>query len=141
MALRRKTSGLYASGIGSPFRADSDGGLALSEGDAYVRAQVFAAVNVNTSDNPFQDLGVGESMIFENAEDPAWRRTVRERIVTQFKALETNNLARLVRVDFATRGNESGDFEMTVVYVNLETNAEQSAAFGVAAGNVGLRAI
>lgn len=142
MAKPTKVSLLYASGIASPFKRDSDGGIALSEGELYVDDQVFAAVNVNNSDNPFQSLGVTEQAIFENPEDPAWRRIIRERIQTQFKFLEDNNLARLLRVRFARTSEENGDYNVTVEYVNLETNNERESTFMLTReDDVGLRPI
>jgi hypothetical protein len=137
-----KVSGLYASGIGEPFRGDSDGGVAISEGELYIDDQVFAAVSVNDSDNPFQDLGVTEFAVFQNPEDPAFRRVVRERIVDQFAFLESNNLARLLRVTFAQSSSPSGDYECSVTYIALETNSERESTFQMTReGDNGLRPI
>ena len=122
-----KVSGLFASGLATPFRGDSDGGAALSEGSSYIEEQVLATVRPNTSDNPFQDLGIGEQAIFQNPSDPTWKRAMRERIVRQFATLESNNLARLTKVEFATTA-EGGDFAITILYVNLETNSADSTA-------------
>lgn len=126
---RQKTSGLYASGIAAPFKGDSDGGVNIAEGPDYVADQVFAAVSVNSSDNPFQDLGTTEREVFQNPDDPTWRRILQERIKSQFVELERNNLARLVRVRFQRADDGEGDFFVSVIYVNLETNSEQVSTF------------
>lgn len=142
MARSTKVSGLYASGLAAPFRGDSDGGVALSEGELYVDDQVFAAVNANDSDNPFQDIGVTEFAVFQNPEDPSWRRIVQTRIETQFRFLQENNLARLLRVQFRKQSAEDGNYEASVHYVNLETNDERESTFQLSSENdVGLRSI
>ena len=133
-----KISGNYASGISLPFRGDGDGGLALDEGDPYIRSQVLATVSPNMSENPFQDLGSDESAIFQNPDDPDWRRVVRRRIERQFGELEVNNLARLAKVNFGI-GKPSGDLEVSISYINLESTVSSDVSVGLQAGDrVGL---
>jgi len=127
MAKPTKVQGLFASGIAAPFRGDSDGGVAIQEGDDYIRDQVFACVQPNNSDNPFQDFGDMERPVFENPTDPGWRRVIRQRIVENFGFLESNNLARLVKVEFDGDADENGDYGCVIHYLNIETNSEQSA--------------
>lgn len=137
-----KVRGLFASGIAADFRGDSDGGVALAEGEEYIDGQVWAAVSLNESDNPFQDLGITEYAVFRNPQDPAFRRVVRERIVDQFAYLEANNLAKLLRVEFAQQASEAGDYEVTVSYTVIETNSERQSTFQMTKeGDVGLRPV
>lgn len=126
-----KVNGLYSSGIAHPLRGDGDGGFVLAQGDAYIEQQVLAVMLSNDSANPFQDLGSTGGAVFQNPSDPSWRRIVRERILRQFAALERNNLARLLKVEFATTSDANGDYNVTVLYVNLETNTERSVAQSV----------
>jgi len=129
-----KISGNYASGISIPFRADGDGGVALSEGDPYIRGQVLATVSPNDSENPFQDLGGSESPIFQNADDVEWRQVVRRRIRRQFDELENNNLARLVNLRFG-KGNEEGDLEVSLDYINLESTENRDVTVDLRSGD------
>lgn len=118
---KSKVSGNYASGISVPVRPDGDGGLALSEGDAYIRTQVLACVSPNESDNPFQDLGGDQMPIFQNPADPSWRQAFRRRLARQFTYLEDENLARLEAVEFQGVLAPEGDYGVLVKYINLET--------------------
>lgn len=142
MAKPTKVSQLFASGIALPFAGDSDGGVALSEGETYVLEQVRATVHPNDSDNPFQDLGVTDFAIFQNPTDPTWRRTIRERIKRQFAILESNNLARFVRMEFAQNADRNGDYDAVITYTNLETTSEASTAVQLTRStDVGLRPV
>ena len=120
MAKPTKVSLDYASGISQPFRGDSDGGVALAEGEEYIRQQVLATMMPNGSDNPFQDLGIGEEAIFQNPASPDWKLAIRQRITRQMALLERENLARLLKVRF-DRVKPSGDLSVVVSYTNLET--------------------
>lgn len=124
---RAKVSGNYASGIDNPIRPDGDGGLSLTEGDAYIRSQVLACVSPNESDNPFQDLGGDELAIFNNADDIRWRTQVKRRIARQFKFLEDENLARLEKITFE-QGDAEGDFRVVIRYLNLESTTSNSVS-------------
>lgn len=136
-----KLTGTFASGISSPFRSDSDGGLALAEGEAYVEQLVLTALQVNESDNPFQDLGVTNYAVFKPSADPAWRLVMRRRIRTQMELLERDNLAKFVRIDFGgSDGN--GNFTVEVTYLNLETQQENTFTAAITPnGSVNLRAV
>ena len=130
-----KISGNYASGISIPFRPDGDGGLVLEEGDTYIRSCVLATVSPNMSDNPFQDLGSDESAIFQNPDDPDWRRIVRRRIERQFSELEKNNLARLQLVEFDIKRSTEGVLGVVVEYTNLESTIDSDVQVDLASGD------
>ena len=126
MARRKSTkiSGNFASGVALPFRADHDGGIAITEGDNWIYNQVLAVVSPNESDNPFQDLGGSEFPIFQNADDPSWRSHVRARIRRQFQTLQRENLARLSKLSFLG-GDENGDYRVKVEYINMESTRQE----------------
>ena len=128
-----KVSGNYASGIAVPFKADGDGGIALQEGDPYIRGQVLATVSPNESDNPFQDLGGDDSPIFQNADDIEWKQAMELRIVRQFDELEQNNLARLMSLEFGD-GDEEGNFEVLIEYINLESTESRDITINLQTG-------
>lgn len=129
-----KVGGDYSSGISIPFRGDGDGGLALDEGDPYIRSLVLATVSPNMSENPFQDLGSDESAIFQNPDDPDWRRVVRRRIERQFRELDDHNLARLIRVNFGT-GNGNGELRAGIEYINLESTVSSDIQVQLQSGD------
>ena len=129
-----KVSGNYASGISLPFRPDGDGGVALAEGDPYIRGQVVATVSQNDSENPFQDLGGTESPVFQNPDDVEWRRVVRRRIERQFNELDTHALARLKRLRFR-RGEADGELTVDLEYINLESTLNQDVTVGLRASD------
>ena len=134
-----KVSGTFASGIGLPFREDSDGGAALADGENYVQNLVVVAMQANESDNPFQDLGVTNFAVFKPSADPAWRLVMRRRILTQIALLERDNLARFVRIDF-NDGNGNGETLVEVTYLNLETQRENTFTAAITpTRDVGLR--
>lgn len=136
---RSKVSGNYASGISLPFRADSDGGIALTEGDAYIKGQVLATVFPNHSENPFQDIGGTEEPVFENPDSIEWRVAVKRRIQRQFKTLQKENLARLLDVRFGLVQG-TGEYEIGVTYINMESTTKSEVTASVSAtGTLGVR--
>ncbi len=132
--LPTKVSGDYASGIAVPFRVDGDGGIALEEGDPYIRSQVLATVSPNMSENPFQDLGSDESAVFQNPDDPDWGRVVRRRIERQFAELEVNELARLERIQFG-RSDGEGNLNVSIDYINLESTVGSDVSVDLQSGD------
>ena len=125
-----KVSGNYASGIDIPFRPDGDGGIALSEGDAYIRNLVLATVSINESDNPFQDLGSSLEPVFQNADDIEWRTAAVARVKRQFQTLADDNLARLVSVQFSQPDGE-GNLELAISYINLESTTKSEVTVAI----------
>lgn len=135
-----KPSGDYASGIAVPFRGDSDGGVSIDEGDAYIRGLVLQTVAPNESDNPFQDLG-DESPIFQNPDSTEWQVRWRRRIRSQMQTLEDENLARLISVEFQMGGE--GEYQVVVTYINLESTRRAdvtASVISVADGGVAIEA-
>ena len=124
-----RISGDYASGISLPFTGDGDGGLRLVESDKYVDRMVILAVLPNESDNPFQDIGGTVTPIFKNSSDRAWKQFLKSRIKSQFSILETNNLARLTKVEIGKPDSE-GNVPVEVRYINLETGAQNQFVLG-----------
>jgi hypothetical protein len=105
-----------AKGIKLPTSA-KNGRLELLGGDAYIEQLIAVAMGEGDSDNPFQDLGLGEFMIFD-INDALPDGVIRERVRAAFATLERDQLAKLERLEFTTSGVEK---TMSVWYKNLET--------------------
>jgi hypothetical protein len=94
-----------------------NGRLELLGGDDYIRQLVETAMGDSDSENPFQDIGLGEFMIFD-INDPLSEGEIRDRVRKAFASLESDQLARLSSIEFARRGAEA---VMFLVYEDLET--------------------
>lgn len=132
MAVRKPTkiSGLYVSGISNPWRADSDGGVAISEADDYVDGLVKALLEPNDSDNPFQQDDFQELPIFQTTADPAWRIRYRRSVEDAFElSLGRFNLARFISLTFNVLGE--GEMGATLSYINLETRQQRKIAASI----------
>lgn len=128
-----------AQGFSVPMRADNKGRVILPSGDQHL-AELFAvAFGSGDSDNPFQEPGLGEYMIFENATEELFQDiTVKVREI--FGAFEDEELAKLQdRENNLTIGvgAEEGTWEMLVYFINLERDAPGTfKVFGGRAGGI-----
>jgi hypothetical protein len=114
-----------ATGIELPTRVDKNGRLVLLSGDDYIEQLVFTGLGDPDSDNPFQDVGLGEFMIF-GINDQMSDGEIRERIVDVFAELEADQLAKLddplVDLVFSEDTGDLGvDKKVTITYTNMET--------------------
>jgi hypothetical protein len=105
-----------ATGIRLPTRV-KNGRLELLGGDNYIRQLVETAMGDSESENPFQDVGLGEFMIFD-VNDPLSEGEIRDRVERAFDSLERDQLARLSSIEFDRVGGEA---RMFLEYEDLET--------------------
>lgn len=105
-----------ARGIELPTRA-VNGRLKLLSGDQYIDQLVAVALGDGDSDNPFQDLGLGEFMIF-GINDSLTDGEINTRVQAAFELLETDQLAQLKSISFESRAEVK---IMFLEYINLET--------------------
>lgn len=105
-----------ARGIQVPMQA-VNGRLKMIGGEEYVEQLVLAAIGTPYSENPFQDVGLSEFMIFD-VNDELVEGEIRSRIKERFQSLEDDQLARLESLKFETDGAEK---RALLVYTNLET--------------------
>jgi len=105
-----------ATGIKLPTTV-KNGRLELLGGDDYIRQLVETALGESDSENPFQDIGLGEFMIFD-INDPLSEGEIRDRVTKAFASLETDQLARLSSIEFDRVGHEA---RMYIEYEDLET--------------------
>lgn len=96
-----------------------DGRLKLLSGNEYIEQLIVTGMGDNTSDNPFLDVGLGESMIFD-INDALTDAQIRVLVEGVFDSLEADQLARLSSLTFSSEG---GQKKMYVEYENLETGA------------------
>jgi len=106
-----------ARGIQIPLKT-SNGRLVKLGGDAYIKQLIFTGLGSGESENPFQDLGLGEFMIFD-MNDEVSVSEIRTRVIYVFAALEADQLAKLESLKF---DNEPGhERRAHLTYTNIET--------------------
>jgi hypothetical protein len=109
-----------ATGISLPVTTNQ-GRMVLVSGDEYIEQLVKTALLGSESDNPFQDIGLGEFMLF-GINDGMQEAEIRERVVRIFVLLKRDQLARIdePNTDIVfTR--DAGDLYMQLAYINMET--------------------
>lgn len=114
-----------AQGIRLPLEA-KNGRLRLLSSDAYIEQIIVTALGDNESENPFQNIGLGEFMIF-GINDSYTESEIRERVEQIFESLETDQLATLDSEDKALtfkRDKGTGRLKMFLNYTNLETQEQ-----------------
>lgn len=109
-----------ARGLEIPIKI-SNGRMIKKSGDDYIKQLVMTALRSGQSENPFQDLGLGGFMIF-GLQDGATQAQIREKTISVFESLETDQLARLDSpskdIQFEV---DDADLKMTIKYRNMET--------------------
>ncbi len=115
-------------GISTEFVRSGHGGFKQDKDNDHIRGLLGAALGPGDSDNPFQDLGLGEDMIFDPADSTTFN-DVRDRIKEIFEDFERAELATLqkrqdnLKVTFDKTAPEGGSYGMIVYAVNLETDS------------------
>lgn len=124
-----------AKGIKLPLET-KNGRLVLLEGDDYIEQLIFAALGDNESENPFQDIGLGQFMIF-GLNDSYTEGEIRERVEQVFASLEEDQLAKLSTDDEAitfVKETGTGKLKMFLEYVNIETQEQNEIEVPIPAG-------
>lgn len=96
-----------------------NGRLKTIGGDNYIRQLIETAMGDSESENPFQDIGLGETMIFD-INDELTESKIERRVADIFISLETDQLARLESISFDRDGST---LKMFVSYEDLETGS------------------
>lgn len=115
-------------GISTKLVGSGRGGFKMAVDNDHIRGLLGAALGPGESDNPFQNLGLGEDMVFDPA-DATTFTSVRDRIREIFEDFEAAELAKLqerpdnLRVVFDKTAPEGGTYGMIVYAVNLETDS------------------
>jgi len=113
-----------AQGLKIPLET-ANGRLKLLTGDDYIQQLVMTALGDGDSENPFQDLGLGEFMIF-GINDDLSDGQIREKTIRLFTLLERDQLAKLgdPQTDIffeEDKGLAGVERKMNVLYINMET--------------------
>jgi len=132
-----------AKGIAFPFSASYGKGIELDGGTSYIESLVLVALGRCPSDNPFQDLGIGDEIIFANLNDGFARGWAERKIRGIFKSFRRQELAELVDLKFEdgvqdpTRPSQGQEAELTAVitYIDLEHDSEQELKVGFPLGS------
>lgn len=107
-------------GIALPFQADGRGRLVTIDRDAELSKIINMQLQNMESNNPFQDLGLGEEMIFAVDNDDL-QSDLRRRINEIFRQLQLQDRARLEKPPVFSLTAE-GELEVAISYIDLETN-------------------
>ncbi len=109
-----------ASGLSFPVRASKSGGAAVDEESRQLQKILELAFSPGEDDNPFQALGISESVLFQ-VNDPSARGVLRSqvrKILSKFSDRVALDQSRQISI----QQNEEGKLVLAFRYVNLETN-------------------
>jgi len=108
------------SGISVPFQGTQTGGLSISSDDEYIRQLIMIALSDCSSDNPFQDIGLGEGHVFQ----PNTSRTKGQILVRVKKVFDDFELRKLARLNGRPKWLSAvdGEAKLLISYYNLETD-------------------
>jgi hypothetical protein len=106
-----------------PIEIGSKGSVRIVQDDDHVKQLVRTALGVNTSENPFQQgIGLGDRFIFD-IDTVGDRAKLEARINVVFANLQRQRIARLAPgKELTIEKTKEGELEMTISYVNLETD-------------------
>lgn len=122
-----------AQGIKVPLEA-RNGRLAKQSGDDYISQLVVGALLGEDSDNPFQEGGLGEFMIF-GINDRMSEGEIRERISAIFESLKADQLARIDDPARDLKFRHEGEVMwLDLTYVNMETQERPEVSVPIPAG-------
>ena len=109
-----------ATGIRVPV-ATKNGRVVLLSRDGYIQQLLFIGLGEGDSENPFQNLGLGEFMIFDINDEPT-EGEIKERMIAIFASFEADQLAKLEdpAVDLVFSETE-GEKQLDLTYTNMET--------------------
>lgn len=113
-----------AQGIQVPIKT-KNGRIMLLSSDDYIDQLVRIALGDSQSSNPFQDIGLGDFMIFA-IDDAMTEGEIRRRVIAVFDSLERDQLAKINQNDIIfEKPIVAGEKRMSITYTNLETQERQ----------------
>lgn len=113
-----------AQGLKLPL-ATKNGRLIKLSGDDYIQQTIVTAFLGSDSDNPFQQIGLGEEMIFDlNDEETAGK--IKAKVLLIFDGFENDQLAKLENPEQdVTFTIDGANQYMSISYINIETQERQ----------------
>jgi hypothetical protein len=120
-----------AQGMRLPARVKA-GRFEKLSGDAYISQIIMTALAGHDSSNPFQDIGLGDWMIFE-LNDKLTITEIRTRLELIFVSLAADQLATLEspQKDIRLSRNSEGELHCDLTYNNMETQERVSLSFPI----------
>jgi hypothetical protein len=133
MALPTSISGTRGSGDGKagwavPFSGDGRGRVAQTFGNDQLEKLIATNLQDLSSGNPFQELGIGEDMVFAVAAEHL-RIDLRRRIRALFKRLQLADRARLAKEPDFNVNATVGELTINIDYINIEEDKPGSMSF------------
>jgi len=117
-------------GLAIPVGVNQGGGAKLEDDPVHLRTVLRSALSPGEDDNPFQNLGLDESIIF-SIDDPAARGTARN-IIQKILQKFSDRLVLDPRTPVEFSKIAEGRFDVSFTYINLDTN--QATDFNVEIG-------
>lgn len=108
-------------GLDLPLGADQ-GRARLARGEDQLKKIITLALSDGDSENPFQDLGIGNGNVFD-VNDQDLQARLRQRIVAVFRRFSTERRAALApgSPTFRRGGADGEELIASIKYVNMET--------------------
>lgn len=112
-----------AKGLAIPVRPGKDGGALISKGEDQEAKILTLALAVGDDENPFQELGISENILFANPDSSAKafiRRAIEQVINKYASRFKISNRAPIV-----INQSASGDTSVGFTYKLVGTGADQ----------------
>lgn len=124
-----------AQGLEVPVSAEQ-GRLRIAQGEEQLKKVITLALADGDSDNPFQDLGLGNGSIFD-INDQDLQAKMRQRIVRAFRRFQAEGRAMLAQGSpvFRRGGSDGEELYAVIRYINMETTDSEELELPV--GNAG----
>jgi hypothetical protein len=122
------------SGIDTVFKASKRGGFYQATGPDHIMGLIRTSFGSGDSTNPFQDLGLGEDMIFSTLDLESFA-PVQDRIREIFQDFETQELAALQQRPDNLRIIETSTAEAAILVFVIDLETEDNFTLTVG-GNV-----
>jgi hypothetical protein len=111
-----------ATGLALPVGIDSKGRARMVSGVEQTDKIILLHLADGESDNPYQDIGIGEEVVFANPETRA-RAIVTDRIRTLFRRLEKSRRAKLASSSISIQSLPgTGNFDVGFERISLESD-------------------
>ena len=109
-----------AEGFSVPVRVNQGGGVKTEVGTDQLDKIIRLAFSAGDDDNPFQDLGISESIIFQ-VNDPSTHGVLRSRVRAILQKF-ADRIQLEPSKGIQIRENAAGEVNLSFDYIDLETN-------------------
>lgn len=117
-------------GLSLPVKPGPDGkAVMINDEDEQLAKIIAIGLSDCTSSNPFQDLGLPQSIIFDIGDDTT-RGLVYDYLERFFTRLERQGRAKLTKLAPGSVSKTEGETVLAVEYTNLKTRSPKQMTFG-----------